>query len=249
VCVDRHPNQFTKLHSRLRCVTRGHLMAITSPSSSSEASRAISPDYVYRPCCPEDYEPLRQAHLLLPVDYQDSFFLAIAQSKAPFFSFCCISDNGLGHLIGFVTAKVVPLASVPHNDQQCLQWALQQSAGDSPGQAAYITTIGVYPEYRRKGIATNLLKLVCQVSCFLMRHGVCWDFLLSCWPCRIGPTFSPALSSMHVRQLLQDMPSSYICVSLCHVLAMHVVPSPCTCFTNHVCSIGVRVHLLAATMC
>jgi ribosomal protein S18 acetylase RimI-like enzyme len=109
---------------------------------------------------------------LIPVDYQDSFFLDIAQSKAPFFSFCCIADNGSGHFIGFVTAKVVPLAGVPHNDQQCLLWALKQSAGDSPRQAAYITTIGVYPDYQRQGIATNLLKLVCQVSPFWTRHGV-----------------------------------------------------------------------------
>jgi ribosomal protein S18 acetylase RimI-like enzyme len=131
-------------------------------NSSEGCARASSPAYSYRPCNTQDFDQLKQAHLLLPVDYQDSFFFDVVESKEPFFSFCCIAEIGLGDLVGFVTAKLLPLVEVPHNDLQCLKWALKDSADESQ-QAAYILTIGVYPAHQRNGIASKLLSMVSQV--------------------------------------------------------------------------------------
>ena len=117
--------------------------------------------YNYRPCDVGDYEALRQAHsLLLPVDYQSTFFLDVTEARAPFFSFCAVPPDA--PLAGFATARILSVAQAHHNDLQCLRQLLGPMAqGDA--RMVYVMTLGVLPQHQRRGIAGNLLCLLAKV--------------------------------------------------------------------------------------
>ena len=109
-----------------------------------------------------DFAVFKQAHRLLPVLYQDAFFRSVLRGKLPFLALCSDQPGDVGQLAAFATARVVKLQDASHNDQQCIARLL---GGAVPRRTplVYILTIGVLPQRRREGLATELLRHIIEV--------------------------------------------------------------------------------------
>jgi ribosomal protein S18 acetylase RimI-like enzyme len=109
-----------------------------------------------------DYEALKQAHCVLPVDYPDRFFRNVLNESDTFFTVCAVDDGSSGELVGFATARIVYFRDTCYNDQQGLS-KLLGSRAQNETRMIYILTIGVKPSHRRQGIAATLVNQVIKV--------------------------------------------------------------------------------------
>ena len=109
-----------------------------------------------------DYSQFKAAHqLLLPVTYPETFFADVLQNQLPLHCICLVSQQRQ-ELIGFATARLVPLQDARHNDRQCLCSLLGLQPADS-GWVVYILTIGVLPAWRRQGFAQRMIQSISSV--------------------------------------------------------------------------------------
>lgn len=113
-------------------------------------------DIFYRDLQPTDFCDVRAAHVqLFPIDYEDAFFEKAVRRLNRILSYGAF-DSSSGHekLVGFVTARTVPLAEVDRMDRRYM--GLHHSSLDGL-TVVYILTLGVLPEYQKQGIATKLI--------------------------------------------------------------------------------------------
>ncbi|GMH42111.1 hypothetical protein BSKO_10030 [Bryopsis sp. KO-2023] len=110
----------------------------------------------YRPLRPGDFAELKAAHLdLFPIDYDDGFFSKAVNGMARIFSLAAFDiTGGCEKLVGFVTARLVPMSEVEKTDRQHM--GVFASSWNSVS-AVYILTLGVVPGYQKQGIATTLI--------------------------------------------------------------------------------------------
>ncbi|CAD7697320.1 unnamed protein product [Ostreobium quekettii] len=129
-------------------------LAMQPPGSVQHVLR--HPNILYRSLLPEDFVALRAAHVdLFPIDYDDSFFDKAVNGLTRIISYAAVDySSGSEKLVGFVTARVLPLVEVDPMDRRHM--GLDHSSLNGL-RVVYILTLGVLPEYQRLGIATKLI--------------------------------------------------------------------------------------------
>lgn len=147
--------------TRLQCTRMRSQASFASYAAQFEHQPDHRANYTYRPCGAGDFGPLRDAHSqLLPVDYQDTFFLDVTEARQPYFSFCAVPHRS--QLAGFATARILPLSQAHHNDLQCLRQLLGPLARNAT-RMAYVMTLGVLPHHQRRGLASTMLHMLIEV--------------------------------------------------------------------------------------
>ena len=134
-------------------------MSSTSPNHSTcdvDASR-----FVIRPGTGSDIVCLIALHDLLPVDYATSFFTEVL-TEPDRLTFLACKNQAPFSAVGFVTARLVPLREVSHNDKQSVSKLLGGQDTWSTG-IMYLLTLAVDPLFRRQGLAEELVQRVVEV--------------------------------------------------------------------------------------
>lgn len=132
------------------------------PCDDDVAFGGSSHDFAVRLSSPSDVASLQSAHLqLFPVDYPPDFFEDVCRNRHPFFSVCSVQDDGT--MSGFATAKVCALSQASPNDAAAIIHQLHANvhAADNV-TTAYLLTLGVLPDFQRRGLASKLLQQVVQ---------------------------------------------------------------------------------------
>ena len=102
---------------------------------------------------PSDLGEIKKLHeKLFPISYSDSFYekacAGLGVREAPLFSLIIEKD---GLIVGFILAQFMDSNSCEDKD-------LVYKDGEYNSEVMYILTLGCRPEYRRKGLASLLLK-------------------------------------------------------------------------------------------
>ncbi len=124
-------------------------------STSSFATSSNRAKITYRGIQKSDRDILQQLHEeFFPVKYSQSFYDGIVNNKGihgmPLYS--VIALNEAGEIVGFILAQ---LFDYPSRAEDIDLFAFPQQ----PKQVFYILTLGLKPEYRRYGIASNMIKM------------------------------------------------------------------------------------------
>ena len=110
----------------------------------------------FRSIVPNDFESIRELHEeFFPVKYNDSFYIDSCNGKGmrgqPLYT--CIACDEEDNVIGFLFGQFFDLSSCEEHfiiDSKC-----------KVNDVFYILTLGVRQEYRRTGLASELLKKCC----------------------------------------------------------------------------------------
>jgi ribosomal protein S18 acetylase RimI-like enzyme len=117
-----------------------------------------------RPCAPDDFDDVRDAHAVFPVDYENSFFQNVCRADSPLFTLRAAASNNRSQLAGVATARLILLSSANYNDRRCLMKHLRLTEAEcSSVKALYLLTLAVRPPFRRQGLARLMLQKVKEV--------------------------------------------------------------------------------------
>ena len=120
----------------------------------------IDPGLEFGQLGPCDFEELRALHEeLLPVRYADKFYeeacAGFGLRKAPLYS-VVVRKQDNGAMIGFLLAQFMNAGKC--EDTDLIVTKNDVNVDDSDYEVMYILTLGCKIEYRRKGMATEMLK-------------------------------------------------------------------------------------------
>lgn len=153
----------------------------------------LGEEVIVRPFVPADATALKQLHnKIFPVNYDESFFECTTHHRGVIGWCACLTQrfapheghiarsNGdqlvirsnMGEIIGFITAKEFEgRESIPPGDIQLLN--VDERYVDTV-RLCYVLTLGVAEEYRKKGIASRLLRMLEQHA---IRRNCCMMYL------------------------------------------------------------------------
>ena len=107
-----------------------------------------------------DFERLKQAHKVLPIGYDNDFFVKVCSKADLHFGLCTEGRNLNSTLAGFVTARQVGVERLCYNDKRALTKYMPVS---DTTQLVFVLTIGVDPDCRRRRLAHTLMQGIIQV--------------------------------------------------------------------------------------
>jgi ribosomal protein S18 acetylase RimI-like enzyme len=108
-----------------------------------------------------DFQQLKQSHTILPIGYDNDFFIKVCGKEELHFGLCAEGRSEHRTLAGFATARQVGVYALCYNDRR----ALEKSGipVDDVSELVYVLTIGVDPEYRRRRLAHSLMQGIVRV--------------------------------------------------------------------------------------
>jgi ribosomal protein S18 acetylase RimI-like enzyme len=134
---------------------------LSTPNADVALAHAEFPSLRYRPLCPGDEDELQRLHAaLFPINYEMVFFQKAVRGHDNIFSWAAMQTDTAGRergMMGFITARVALLAEADPADRKLMR--LDSPALDKE-PVVYLLTIGTVPTLQRKGIASDLLRLV-----------------------------------------------------------------------------------------
>jgi ribosomal protein S18 acetylase RimI-like enzyme len=108
-----------------------------------------------------DFHKLKQSHTILPIDYENDFFIKVCGKEDLHFGLCAEIRSDDGTLAGFATARQVGIYALCYNDKRAL--GKSGIPVDEESELVYVLTIGVAPAYRRRGLARALMQGIVRV--------------------------------------------------------------------------------------
>jgi ribosomal protein S18 acetylase RimI-like enzyme len=108
-----------------------------------------------------DFERLKKSHAVLPITYDNDFFLDVCRKQKHHFGLCAEGGKDDSSFAGFATARQMPIATLCYNDTKAL--ALSKIPLANTSQILYILTIGVDPDLRRLGVGHKLVEGILMV--------------------------------------------------------------------------------------
>ena len=174
----------------------------------------VCTEFTVRDLGTSDFEKLKQSHKVLPIGYDNDFFVKVCGKEDLHFGLCSEAAQLNSTLAGFATARQVGVDRLCYNDRRALT---KRIPVNDTTQLVYVLTIGVDPECRRRRLAHTLMQGIVRVcSCLLHATSSCYNLgrLCVCIHAQLccGSNIFTAQSRWTVQFTVQPSINDSICV-------------------------------------